>query len=135
MRNSKSGQISLPVILLIGGIVVEIGIIGASFSYLLISGGYGERLSAQAWVYSQSGLQDVFLKIARNKDYFASGPCNLDFGSSRNKCGLTVTRDGSKVTIVSTGETALRKRKLEAVLSVDQFTGKTYLVSLLEKTL
>ena len=70
-----------------------------------------------------------------NKDYFASGPCNLDFGSSRNKCGLTVTRDGSKVTIVSTGETALRKRKLEAVLSVDQFTGKTYLVSLLEKTL
>lgn len=138
IRNLKSekGQIALPIVLLIGGIVVEIGIISASFSYILISSGYGERLSAIALAAAHSGIQDAFLKLARNKDIHISSSA-YDFpyslGRPTTKAKVKVEKLGAgRRKITSTGEALLRKRKLEGFLSVNETTGKLYFESLAE---
>ena len=129
-----NGQIALPIVLLIGGIVVEIGIIGASFSYILISSGYGERLSAIALAAAHSGIQDAFLELARSKNFPSSTYFLYDLG--RGKATVKVEKPGTgRRQITSIGEALLRKRKLQAFLSVDEITGKIFFESLTEEPL
>ena len=65
----ERGQITLPFILLVGGIIVEIAIAGLFTAYFLSSANLGERLATRAASAAYSGIQDAMVKITRNKEF------------------------------------------------------------------
>ena len=66
----NKGIAALPTILLLGGIIVEISIVGAFISYLFSQSSFGIRSSEEALSLAQSGIQDAMIKIIRNKINF-----------------------------------------------------------------
>jgi len=137
MRFSKDGQIALPFILLVSGIIVEITIAGSFVTYFLSTSGLGERLSLRASAAANSGIRDAMIKISRDKEY-ASTPMSYDFtvGSDTASVSVSKTDDDPNnsyvYTIDSTGVASSRQRKVEAILIVNQTTGFIQLQSVEE---
>jgi len=130
---TSRGQMSLPVILIISGVFVEIAIAGAFIVGFMISSGQGERLSVRAIAAAEAGIRDSFIKIARDKDFLPE----------INPYVFTVNEDSASVfvektpldanytsyQITATGIAGTRQRKLTASLLVDNNTGETKLQS------
>lgn len=140
--NKKVGQITLPFVLLIGGIIVEIAIAGSFVTYFLSSSGYGERLSSRANAAAQSGVWDAMVKISQNKE-FSSASCGSPYSYS-----VTVGNDSAVVSVCRTTNSSLnayvytltgvgtavsRQKKLVATLIVDMTTGQARLESTIEQ--
>lgn len=129
-------QISLPIILIISGIFIEIAIAGAFIVSFMVSSGQGERLSARAFTVAEAGVKDAFIKITRDKNFTPSiNPYTLTVND--DLVSVTVERDpidlptGSyRITAVGTAGT--RQRKLIGILSVNNLTGKVELQSIEE---
>ena len=131
------GQVALPFILLVSGIIIEITIAGSFITYFLSTSGLGERLSLRASTAAQSGLRDAMIRVARDKDYGASTQnYNLTVGSDTAAVTVSRTVDGTLgiyiYTIVSTGTASSRQRKLTATLIVNQKNGYLQLQSLID---
>lgn len=118
---NKSGVAVLPTILLIGGLVVEIGIAGLFMSYFLNSSGFGVKISEEALSAAKSGVDDAIIKIIRNKgDAILPYPYILNIGN--NSAQVWVLKDSplvGKYEIASLGSAGLKRRKLEAVVNID----------------
>lgn len=127
----NNGQTALPTILLIVGIIFEIAIGFALITYLLLTSGYGERLSAEALAASRAGLSDALIKLARDKNFTSVSSYTVDVGS--RSAEVTVVNDGAgRVTITSTGSAITRQRRVQAIYIVNQTTGKIDLESTTE---
>lgn len=111
----------LPVVLLIGGLIVEIGIAGLFMSYFLNSSGFGVKISEEALSTAKSGVDDAIIKIIRNKgDAILPYPYTLNIGN--NSAQVWVLKDSplvGKYRITSLGSAGLKRRKLEAVVNID----------------
>ncbi len=138
MTFSRNGQIALPFILLVSGIIVEITIAGSFVTYFLSTSGLGERLSLRASAAAHSGIRDAMIKISRDKDY-ASAPQNYELTVGDDTAAVSVSRTSDDpnnayiYTITSTATASSRKRKLEATVIVNQTTGFIQLQSLSEE--
>ena len=64
MAHTRDGQIALPFVLLVGGIILEIVIAGAFVSYFASGSGYSARLEVRAWAVANSAVNDALVKIA-----------------------------------------------------------------------
>ena len=64
----QSGAVTLPVILLISGTVMELAIAGVVISALLSNTVFSSRLSAEALAAARAGAQDAIIKIIRYKN-------------------------------------------------------------------
>ncbi len=132
MRTKKSAFASLPVILLIGGMLVEIGIAGAFVAYFLSQSGFGVRSSQDAFAASQAGIQDAILRIVRDKNFNPSpNPYSIAVGS--NSAQVSVCKDTcagtNKFQVDSTGSASIKRRKIRAVIGVNSLTGEVKLES------
>lgn len=116
----------LPVVLLIGGLVVEIGIAGLFMSYFLNSSGFGVKISEEALSAAKSGVDDAIIKIIRNKgDAILPYPYSLSVDNNSVQVG--VLKDSplvGKYEIISLGSAGLKRRKLEAVVNIDNDNGE-----------
>ena len=141
--NTHQGQMTLPFILLISGIVVEIAIAGAFVTYFLSTSGYGERLAVRAETAARSGVNDAFARVMQNKDFSISS-CVTPYtyiiaagGGDTAQISLCRTTDvtTNKYTfsITSVGIAASHQKKFVATLLVDQTTGQVELQSLTEQ--
>lgn len=123
---NKSGVAVLPTILLIGGLVVEIGIAGLFMSYFLNSSGFGVKISEEALSAAKSGVDDAMIKIIRNKgDAILPYPYTLNIGN--NSAQVWVLKDSplvGKYEISSLGSAGLKQRKLEVVVNIDNDDGE-----------
>ncbi|KKU94148.1 MAG: hypothetical protein UY26_C0003G0299 [Candidatus Jorgensenbacteria bacterium GW2011_GWA1_48_13] len=131
------GQVALPFILLISGIIIEITIAGSFITYFLSTSGLGERLSLRASTAAQSGLRDAMIRITRDKDFAASAQnYNLDVGNDAAAISVSRTVDSTLgiyiYTITSTGTASSRQRKLVATIIVNQRNGYIQLQSLID---
>ncbi len=138
--NSRSGIVALPAMLLIGGIIVEIGIAGLLVSYFLTQSNFGVKLSAQALAAAQTGVKDATLKIIRDKDFSDSYSINIGNQSSQ----ITVCKDFKTVStfcdtqnsgkheIISLGIVQKKQRKIQAILNVNSITGEVKIESVKE---
>lgn len=141
LKKIKIGQVALPIILLVSGIIIETALGGTMVAFLLSDSGWGERLSSQAFAAAESGIQDAFLKIAGNKDYCLTNPfgypCGEFYsflvgnGSAKISISVDISNE-NKYKIISIGNALNRQRKLEAVLATDRITGKVNLESIKE---
>jgi uncharacterized protein (UPF0333 family) len=140
MVNTEKGAATLPVVLLVGGLVVEIGIAGAFIAYFLSQSGFGLKLSAEALAAAMSGIQDAKMKIVRNKNFIPSpNPYTLTIGN--NSAQITVCKDlktvstacdtamNGKFEITSLGTAFTKYRQVRAILYVDGVTGEVKLES------
>jgi len=139
------GMTALPLIILIGGIVLEIAITMALVAFYLSESGAGARFSAEALSISQAGINDALMKIIRNPSFNTgvSNPYYLSFGNSRTakiivcKNYKTVTNncdtwfdDGTEIT--SLGTVLNKNRKLRAIVSINPTNGEVRIQSIKE---
>ncbi len=135
MTSPRDGQIALPFVLLVGGIIFEIVIAGAFVAYFASGSGYSARLEVRAWAVANSGVNDALVKIAKNKEFTAS---TMSYGFTLGSDAATVTvsrtNDSSGqyyvYTISSLGTAGARQKKIQAVAIVNQTTGALQLQSL-----
>lgn len=130
----NAGQITLPFILLVGGIIVEIALAGVFTAYFLSSANLGEKLAARASAAAYSGIQDAMVKITRDKEY-GTRSYALEVKDDTTNISVSKTEDPSGVylyTIESLARAGSRQKKLIAILVVNRISGKTTLQSLKE---
>lgn len=135
---------TLPFILLVSGIIVEIAIAGSFVAYFLSTSGYGERLSVRANAAAHSGARDGIMRISQNKE-FVSNTCDspyaysLAVGSDSAEvmiCRTTDTENGRYAYIIeSVGYAGSRQKKLGTQLLVDMVTGRVQLESIQEQAI
>lgn len=126
-RSCGTGQIALPFILLVSGIIVEITIAGSFVAYFLSSSGLGERLLVRAEAAAQSGIRDAMVRIAQNKEY-ASGGASYSLTVGSDTATITVSRVTSDptvyvYTVTSLGVAGSRQKKFVATAYVHKITG------------
>lgn len=73
-NTKQKGVGTLIVVLILGGIIVEIALAGILAVTFLNSQNYGVRVSAQALASAQSGFEEAFVRIIRNKNLLAGSP-------------------------------------------------------------
>lgn len=142
-KNKIRATVTLPVVLLIGGLIMEMAIAGAFLAYFLGQSGFGLKLSAEAFAAAQSGIEDAKLKIVRDKNFTADpNPYTLTIGSRSTQ--ITVCKNLSTVSsacdtamsgkyeITSLGSALTKRRQLRAIFYVDNTTGEAKLESLNE---
>ena len=131
---------TLPMVLLIGGLVVEIGIAGAFIAYYLSQSGFGVKLSAEALAAAKAGIQDAKMRIVRNKNFTPSpNPYTLSIGN--NSAQITVCKElktvstacdtamAGKFEITSLGTAFTKRRQVQAILYINSTTGEMKLES------
>jgi hypothetical protein len=124
---AQRGIASLPVVLLLGGIIVEAAIAGAFVLYFISGDVYGDRLNTQAFEIARSAIDDGILRVMSNPD------CGIDTSGCPNP--YTITAGGSTATVTickdtcpgqgtgitqisSVGSALGKKHSLKATLSV-----------------
>jgi uncharacterized protein (UPF0333 family) len=141
--SKNHGAVTLPVVLLIGGLIMEMAIAGAFLAYFLSQSGFGVKLSAEAFSAAQSGIEDAKLKIVRDKNFTVSpNPYDLTIGNRTAE--ITVCKNfrtvsmacdtamSGKYEITSLGSAMAKRRQLRAIFYVDDATGEVKLESLEE---
>ena len=133
---------TLPFILLVSGIIIEITIAGAFVTYFLSTSGYGERLAVRAETAARSGINDALARVMQNKD-FSSASCASPYTYTVTTGGdvaeiflcrtVDITTNKYTFTITSVGTAAAHQKKFVATLLVDQTTGQTELQSITEQ--
>lgn len=140
----KSAAAAITTILIIGGIVVEIAIAALVASYFASQTGLGSKLSYSALFLAQSGVDDAFIKITRDKDW-SPNPDTYSVVIGDSTAQVTVCKDKITVTtkcdtaastgtyeVTSLGSSVNKQVKMKAVLYVDPTTGLVNIKSLEE---
>jgi len=145
-RSNRKGVAALATVLLVGGIIVQVGVIIGLIAHLVIQITFGARHSMQAFMAARAGVTDGTLKIVRDK--------NINFSSSGSPYTITVTPDSSatiticrdsrtvttacdtsnpgKNEVTSLGTSFNRRHRLVAILNVDPITGHVRVESVQE---
>lgn len=128
------GAAALPTILLIGGIVVEIGIALAFIIFFLGQSIFGAKASSDAMAAARAGVQDELIQIVRNKDYTNPLPGKTYSVGTKSTVEVTTIDDpiSNKPHIISTGRSLAKNRRLEAIVDVNNFTGEVKIESIKE---
>jgi len=122
----------LPLVIMIGLVIVELGVAMAFLVYLSNLSSYGTRLAQEALFGSRSGINDAILRVIRDKDWSSAG-YNITVG--RATVTIIVEKNVPNTNqdkITSTGTALIRQKKLQAVVSIDPNTATVSLVSLTE---
>ena len=144
---NNSGVAVLPTILLIGGLLVSISVSLLFVSYFFGQGSFGVKLSNEALAAAQAGISDAVMRVVRDKNYnTANSSYSLAVGSrsaqvivcQENRktssistpCGDIDNTLAGKREITSIGSAFNKKRRLKAIINVNDSSGeiKTELV-------
>lgn len=137
---ANRGVASLPAILLFGGLIIEIAIAGAFLVFYLNNSVYGTRLANEALLAAQAGLDDAILKIILDKScpnincpqeyVLQNGSATAEVEICKDVCAGV-----DKTQITSVGKSFTKRKKLIAVLAVDQTSGKVSIESITDSEL
>lgn len=134
MRSSK-GIATLPVVLLISSIVMELTIAGVVLAAFLTSTVFSSKLSSEALTAARAGAQDGIMKVVRYKNCIAipscgGAPYTITVGSRSTASVSLVDNLDNTLTINSEGTALLtRKKKIQARVGVDPNSGKVSVLS------
>ncbi|PIR44194.1 hypothetical protein COV23_01170 [Candidatus Wolfebacteria bacterium CG10_big_fil_rev_8_21_14_0_10_31_9] len=141
----KKGIAALPVIILIGGIILEISAALSLVAYFVVQSGYGAKASSEALITAQSGIDNAVSMIIRNKDIGGIGIYSTtlaldnehiadvfickDFLIDTSDMICSVTANIGQTEIISTGKVSSKNRRLKAFMNVNPSTGEVKLIS------
>lgn len=130
MKRTKEnkGVTVLPVVLLIGGIIVEIGIAGGLIAFYSLQSNMGIKTANEALGMARSGIEDAIMKIVRDKNISMTTTTVALGGGSADVSIIRDIPSAGKDTITSIGKMGIgvneKKRKLQSVVNVDIITGE-----------
>lgn len=130
----KLGAVFLPLVLIIGGILIEIAAAAGVLTLLGINSSQSVRASAEALQVARAGTADALMQITNDKNFlnpYYNVPIN-----SRNAY-VSVLRDIpviGQTSIYSQATILNRTRILFSLISVDSVTGEINLISTTEVT-
>jgi hypothetical protein len=143
-NQKERGASALLIVLLIGGIILEIAVVFLFINFYLGESGFGAELSLRALGAARSGLDDALLRVIRDIN-LANQEYTLN---SNNVSSLIVICNGSKtinsncdtsnigkIEITSLGQAGTRQRKLRAFLNVNSRNGEINIESIKEISL
>lgn len=134
-ETQNSGAVTLSVFLLTTLIIFELTIAGVVAANALSNSFFGERLAAEAWQAARAGAGDAIMRVVRTcpLSNCATSTYSLPVGS-RSTAEVSIARDpiSGKITINSVGGALTRKKKIEAILGVDQGSGQVKVQSFKE---
>lgn len=133
--NSHRGIATLPMVLLIGGLLAELGIVGLFMAYFMAQSGFGARLSEEALAAARAGVADAEMKIIRDTNFSPSpNPYSLTVGNYsaqitvcknlKTVSGTCDTPMPDKFEITSLGNAITKQRKIQAIVNIDINTGE-----------
>ena len=124
---SRNGLVSITTVLVIGTVIMETALVGLEVAYLVGEQGMGVRASYSASAAAESGIQDVLLRIARNKDYVPLiSPYTLTVGNYSTQVSVVRTNLDtrfSQYTITATGIAFTKREIFRSVVTIDGYTG------------
>jgi len=131
IRNSNSGIAVLPVMLLVGAIIVEIAIVGAVLAFYGSTSNLAIRASQEALFTARAGVGDALLKVVRDKDFITITPytISVNSGAATTTASVTAIDSGSRKIITATSTVVNRTKTVQAIVNIDQTTGKVDIVS------
>lgn len=128
---SKFGIASLPVILLLGGIIIEIGIASTFLLVYLNNSIYGIRLSNEALEGAHSGINDAVMRVILDKNFNEA----YDLTVGRASVDISVCKDvcvANRHEVTAIGRAFTKQHKLVAILNVSSTTGFVEIESIVE---
>jgi len=141
MIKGMRGQIALPFVLLVGGIIAEIVIAGSVVAFFASASSVGEQLALRSLSAAYAGVYDGILKVSGNKETAAAGDVNYTVTSGSDSANVIISRttddasDSYVFTITATASARTRRRKVVASLTANQVTGVVRIISVTEQAL
>ena len=129
-KHHQKGIAALSTILILTLILVEVSLTLAFLSFYL---GWGENQmikSKKALYFAETGVYDAIIKIERDLNFTCTSS-TISFGSGK-EAEITVQKDApqaGKDTIFSIGKYKNTRKKIKAIISIDQTTGKVSIES------
>jgi hypothetical protein len=132
-------------IILLGGIVVEIGLVGIFLVFILNQTNLGIRLSASALSAAHAGLNEALIRILRNQ--YSPEPASYSLTVGDASAQFVICNGGfscnaidpdpaiGQVGIASTGSIFTKSRKLIAIVERSPETHAMKVISIEEKSL
>ncbi len=130
LHSGRTGQATLSLVFLVGGLIVLVGVSLAFIVISFISSGYGFRVSNQALSVAVAGAEDAVMRLVRNKDFSSMGGYSIPV--SGWTANVTVTPNSpvsGQDTITSAAVISGYQRKIQVVVSVVSSTGRVDVVS------
>lgn len=122
ITRSQSGFASLPVVLLLGGLIIEAAIAGAFVLYYVNSGVYATKLASQASLVARAGIDDAILRVIMNPE--CGGTAVASCPGTGEPYSLTLNGSTADITILkdtpANGQTE--------ITSVGSAGGKQHLI-------
>jgi hypothetical protein len=124
----NGGFSSLPTILFLGGLIVEVTLAVTFVLSLFSATSAVSGRSAEAFYVAYAGVNDGIIRVLRNKDCpTGSCPSSYDLGIGGRTAHVTICKDtcagSGKTQVDAVGSVLLEKRKIRAVLTVNATTG------------
>ena len=142
IKNNKgsvvAGIAALPTLLMAGGIITAISISLTASIYLYINSTSGANLSLKALSAAKSGAYDGLMKIVRDKSLVSA---SYSFSVGNQSAAVVICRDSApcggqdKFKITATGSALTRRKRIEAIVSVDPITNLIKLETMIEAAL
>lgn len=129
MREKEYGQVALPYILLIAGVIVEFALAGAFIASFLSAESRSGALLTRASSAARSAIQDFSVKVSANKELPGGSYCFL---SEDDKAWVQVLRDETssefiRYSVKAVGRAGSSYSEIGANFIVDKITGKALL--------
>lgn len=126
-QKRSKGAVSMFTILVLGMIALEVALVGLSSSFLSGEQGLGMRASHIALYAAHSGINDVLMRIVRNKAFVPS-PNPYELSASGGSVSVQVSRtipDAGHIqyVIVSTGSSGSKRIKITDTVLIDNSDG------------
>ncbi len=141
MTARAHGQIALPFVLLVGGIIAEIVIAGSVVSFFASASSAGEQLSLRALSAAYAGVYDGIMRISSNKETASAGTVNYSLSVGDDSVSISISRTVDdplnvyEYTVAATASARNRRRKVVGDVVVEQTTGVLDIVSVEEAAL
>lgn len=127
------GQIALPFILLVSGIIIEIVVAGSLTSYFASGSGFGARLDSRASTAAYSGINDALIQLTKNKDFGTANPSyGVSVGSDTATVTFSLLNSYYTYSVTAVGIAGTRQKKIVATIVVASTTGTVDLTALNE---
>lgn len=122
----------LPLVIMIGLIIMELGVAIAFVVYWSNSSSHGTRLAQEALFGARAGVDDAVLRLIRDKDLESTQ--YVFTAGSRTQVSVTINNDpiNYQATITSVGTVLLRQKKYQAIVSINPETAVVSVISLTE---
>lgn len=120
-KNKRAGFASLPVVLLLGGVIIELAITSAFIFYYVNSNVYGNRLASQAAAAARSAIDEAVMRVILNpncgNDINCPSPYTLTTGAATAEVTITKNLDNT-TSIVAVGKAQAKQHRIVSLLSV-----------------